>query len=34
MMGRASAVACVLLVMLFIFTVIQFKVVGSRIHYE
>jgi len=34
MMGRASAVACVLLVMLFIFTLIQFKVVGSRIHYE
>jgi len=33
-MGRASAVACVLLVMLFIFTLIQFKMVGSRIHYE
>ena len=33
-MGRASAVACVLLAMLFIFTLIQFKVVGSRIHYE
>ena len=33
-MGRASAVACVLFVILLIFTLIQFKVVGSRIHYE
>ena len=33
-MGRASAVACVLLVILLVLTVIQFKVVGSRIHYE
>ena len=33
-MGRASAVACVLMVILFIFTLIQFRVVGSRIHYE
>ncbi len=33
-MGRASAVACVLLTMLFIFTLIQFKVVGSRVHYD
>jgi len=33
-MGRASAVACVLLAMLFTFTLIQFKVVGSRIHYD
>ncbi|HEY68112.1 MAG: sugar ABC transporter permease [Chloroflexi bacterium] len=33
-MGRASAVACVLFVILFILTLIQFKVVGSRIHYE
>jgi len=33
-MGRASAVACVLLAMLFIFTLVQFKVVGSRIHYD
>lgn len=33
-MGRASAVACVLLIILLILTLIQFKVVGSRIHYE
>jgi len=33
-MGRASAVACALLTMLFILTMFQFKVVGSRIHYE
>ena len=33
-MGRASAVACVLFVILLIFTLVQFKVVGSRIHYE
>ncbi|RLC88242.1 MAG: sugar ABC transporter permease, partial [Chloroflexi bacterium] len=33
-MGRASAVACVLFVILLTFTLIQFKVVGSRIHYE
>jgi len=33
-MGRASAVACVLFVLLFVLTLIQFKVVGSRIHYE
>ena len=33
-MGRASAVACVLLAMLFTFTLIQFKVVGSRVHYD
>lgn len=33
-MGRASAVACVLLTILLILTLIQFKVVGSRIHYE
>ncbi len=33
-MGRASAVACVLLILLLILTLIQFKVVGSRIHYE
>ncbi len=33
-MGRASAVAFVLFLILLIFTLIQFKVVGSRIHYE
>jgi multiple sugar transport system permease protein len=33
-MGRASAVACVLFVILFVLTLIQFKVVGMRIHYE
>ena len=33
-MGRASAVACVLFVILLLFTLIQFKVIGSRIHYE
>ncbi|MEA3338682.1 MAG: sugar ABC transporter permease [Chloroflexota bacterium] len=33
-MGRASAVACVLLTILLALTLIQFKVVGSRVHYE
>ena len=33
-MGRASAVACVLFVLLLILTVIQFKVMGARVHYE
>jgi multiple sugar transport system permease protein len=33
-MGRASAVACVLLVILFALTLIQFRVVGRRIYYE
>ena len=33
-MGRASAVACVLFVILFVLTLIQFKAVGSRVYYE
>lgn len=33
-MGRASAVACVLFVLLLSLTLIQFKFVGSRVHYE
>ncbi|HHE73430.1 MAG TPA: sugar ABC transporter permease, partial [Chloroflexi bacterium] len=33
-MGQASAVACILFVLLFVLTLIQFRVVGSRIHYE
>ncbi len=33
-MGRASAVACVLFALLLLLTVIQFKVAGSRVHYE
>ena len=33
-MGRASAVACVLFGLLLVLTLIQFKSVGSRVHYE
>lgn len=33
-MGRASAVACVLFVLLLVLTLIQFKIMGSRVHYE
>ena len=33
-MGRASAVACILFVLLLVLTVIQFRVMGSRVHYE
>jgi ABC-type sugar transport system permease subunit len=33
-MGRASAVACVLFALLLALTLIQFKIVGSRVHYE
>ncbi len=33
-MGRASAVACVLFVLLLALTLIQFRVMGSRVHYE
>jgi ABC-type sugar transport system permease subunit len=33
-MGRASAVACILFALLLALTLVQFKVVGSRVHYE
>lgn len=33
-MGRASAVACILFIILLALTLIQFKFVGSRVHYE
>jgi ABC-type sugar transport system permease subunit len=33
-MGRASAVACILFVLLLVLTMIQFQVMGSRVHYE
>jgi len=33
-MGRASAVACILFVLLLTLTLIQFKVMGARVHYE
>jgi multiple sugar transport system permease protein len=33
-MGRASAIACVLFALLLVLTLIQFKVMGSRVHYE
>jgi len=33
-MGRASAIACVLFVLLLILTLVQFRVMGSRVHYE
>jgi multiple sugar transport system permease protein len=33
-MGRASAVACILFVLLLVLTTIQFQVMGSRVHYE
>jgi len=33
-LGRASAVACVLFILLFVLTLIQFKGVGPRVHYE
>jgi multiple sugar transport system permease protein len=33
-MGRASAVACILFVLLLVLTLVQFKFVGSRVHYE
>lgn len=33
-MGRASAVACVLFILLLALTLVQFKFVGSRVHYE
>lgn len=33
-MGRASAVACILFLLLLALTLIQFRVMGSRVHYE
>jgi multiple sugar transport system permease protein len=33
-MGRASAVACVLFALLLVLTVIQFRLMGGRVHYE
>jgi multiple sugar transport system permease protein len=33
-MGRASAVACILFALLLALTLVQFKLVGSRVHYE
>lgn len=33
-MGRASAVACILFILLLSLTLIQFKFVGSRVHYD
>jgi len=33
-MGRASAVACVLFALLLVLTLSQFKIAGSRVHYE
>jgi ABC-type sugar transport system permease subunit len=33
-MGRASAVACILFVLLLVLTLIQFRVMGARVHYE
>jgi ABC-type sugar transport system permease subunit len=33
-MGRASAVACILFVLLLTLTLIQFRVMGARVHYE
>lgn len=33
-MGRASAVACILFVILLVLTLIQFRVMGARVHYE
>lgn len=33
-MGRASAVACILFVLLLGLTLIQFRVMGTRVHYE
>ena len=33
-MGRASALACILFVLLLVLTLVQFKVIGSRVHYD
>lgn len=33
-MGRASAVACVLFILLLLLTLLQFRVMGERVHYE
>lgn len=33
-MGRASALACILFVLLLVLTLIQFRMAGSRVHYE
>jgi sn-glycerol 3-phosphate transport system permease protein len=33
-MGRASAVACVLFVLLLALTLLQFKLMGGRVHYD
>lgn len=33
-MGRASTVACILFLLLLVLTLVQFRVMGSRVHYE
>ena len=33
-MGRASALACILFVMLLLLTLLQFRMAGSKVHYE